>query len=46
MATINFMVILSAALFAIGVIGFCIDRGLLLARDRIVFWDKAAPRVL
>ena len=35
-----------AALFAIGIVGFCLDRGLLAMRDRIVFWQKAAPRVL
>lgn len=34
-----------AALFTIGVVGFCLDRGLLACRNRIVFWEKAAPRL-
>lgn len=35
-----------AALLVIGVIGFCLDRGLLAARNRIVFWERAATRVM
>ncbi len=35
-----------AALFAIGIVGFCLDRGLLAFRDRVVFWQRSAPRVL
>lgn len=34
-----------AALFAIGIVGFCLDRGLLACRNRIVFWERAAPRI-
>ena len=34
-----------AALVVIGIGGFCLDRGLLAARDRIVFWQRAGTRV-
>ena len=35
-----------AALLVIGIVGFCLDRGLLALRDRVVFWQRAAPRLL
>lgn len=35
-----------AALFAIGIVGFFLDRGLLVLRDRVVFWQRAATRVI
>jgi len=34
-----------AAFFVIGVVGFGLDRVLVLVRDRVVFWQKAAPAV-
>ena len=35
-----------AALVVIGLVGFCLDRGLLVLRDRVVFWQRAATRVM
>ena len=34
-----------AALVVIGIGGFCLDRGLLAARNRIVFWQRPGTRV-
>ncbi|MDH7794054.1 MULTISPECIES: ABC transporter permease [unclassified Beijerinckia] len=35
-----------AAFLMIALIGFVLDRLLIFARDRLVFWDKAAPPVM
>lgn len=35
-----------AALLVIGVVGFCLDRGLLAVRDRVVFWQRETTRVM
>lgn len=35
-----------AALVVIGVIGFCLDRGLLAVRHRLVFWQRGSTRVM
>jgi len=34
-----------AAFVVISAIGFCLDRALLIVRDKIVFWQKSAPPV-